>query len=90
LTNKRCASTTPRITVSISLEEITCSDVLIFNNSPLCLELGWFSDAVEEVVVGVHYTGPLKGTVNYLPSGGPDQDPVIIKVGDYFIGFNHK
>ena len=52
-------------------------------------QLGWFSGAYKEVAFGSSYDGPIKGQINYDVSGVA-QTPVVVKVGDYFVGFNHQ
>jgi hypothetical protein len=52
-------------------------------------QLGWFAGAYKEVSKKSVYTGPLKGQINYDVSG-VTQTPVVVKVGNYYIGFNHR
>jgi hypothetical protein len=54
-------------------------------------QLGWFAGAYKEVALepGAGYDGPIKGQINYDVSG-VTQTPVVVKVGNYYIGFNHQ
>ena len=61
---------------------------MCFNNAKNW-QLGWFTGAYLDLGTSPNsYSGDIKGQVNYDPQGG-NQTPVVVKVGDYYIGFNH-
>ena len=52
-------------------------------------QLGWFTGAYVDVAESSSYNGLIKGQVMYTP-GGATQTPVVVRAGDYYIGFNFK
>jgi hypothetical protein len=59
---------------------------MCFNNAKNW-QLNWFTGAYKELSLNQAYSGLIKGHVNYDISG-LNQDPIVIKVGKYYIGFN--
>ena len=59
---------------------------MCFNNAKT-YQLGWFSDQQEDLAEGSNWSGTITGQVNYSNGNGP---PVLIKLGNAFIGFNWK
>lgn len=52
-------------------------------------QLNWFTGAYKTLTLNTDYVGPIKGQINYDVSG-VTQTPIVVKVANFYIGFNHK
>ncbi|KAL9187141.1 hypothetical protein ACHAXT_010861 [Thalassiosira profunda] len=57
---------------------------MCFNNAKTW-QLGWFDDQQETLAAGSNWSGTITSHINYSDGSGP---PVVIKLGNVFIGFN--